>query len=258
VGNDPIHQKGGFIMSLKLKLPANDVYVGDNQIVLGSDGSLYQKGVKITATAANINALSTDLITPKIADGDTGITIASADQTHAAPTATIPNIGDAADTFVMADTEQTLTLKTLTAPIIATIYQDAGKTKLMTLPNVASDTLAAVAASQTLTNKTLTAPVLTNPATTVTLSPHDYGAAANDWTLSAAELLMPVHKPTNASGAVNAIISHSICRPYIFINATGYTLTVKGSSGTTIAIANNKVATVMSDGTNVIRITADA
>ncbi len=48
-----------------------------------------------------------------------------------------------------------LTTPTLTTPIIASIYQDAGKTKLMTLPNTASDTLAAIAATQTLTNKTI-------------------------------------------------------------------------------------------------------
>jgi hypothetical protein len=67
---------------------------------------------------------------------------------------------------------QTLTNKTLTTPIIASMYQDAGKTKLMTLPNTASDTLVTLAATQTLTGKTLTAPkgVMLNLLTTVTLA----------------------------------------------------------------------------------------
>jgi hypothetical protein len=56
--------------------------------------------------------------------------------------------------------EATLTNKTLTTPVIASFYQDAGKTKLMTTPNTASDTLAALAATQTFTNKTLTTPVI--------------------------------------------------------------------------------------------------
>jgi hypothetical protein len=55
---------------------------------------------------------------------------------------------------------QTFTNKTLTTPIIASFYQDAGKTKLMTTPSTASDTLAAIAATQTLTNKTLTTPIV--------------------------------------------------------------------------------------------------
>ena len=59
------------------------------------------------------------------------------------------------------DGEQTLTNKTLTTPVIASIYQDAGKTQLMTLPNTANDTLVGLTATQTLTNKTLTSPVLT-------------------------------------------------------------------------------------------------
>jgi len=50
---------------------------------------------------------------------------------------------------------ETLTNKTLTTPIIPSIYQDAGKTKLMTLPDTASDTLVTLAATQALTNKTI-------------------------------------------------------------------------------------------------------
>ena len=64
-----------------------------------------------------------------------------------------------ADKAVSKTGEETLSTKTLTTPIIATLYQDAGKTKLMIVPNTASDTLAALAASQTLTNKTLTSPL---------------------------------------------------------------------------------------------------
>ena len=62
----------------------------------------------------------------------------------------------ALDTTKVADlsTAQTLTTKTLTTPVIASFYQDAGKTKLMTTPATANDTLAAIAATQTLTNKT--------------------------------------------------------------------------------------------------------
>jgi hypothetical protein len=60
------------------------------------------------------------------------------------------------DTTKVVDltTAQTLTNKTLTTPKIASLYQDAGGTKLMTIPNTASDTLAAIAATQVLTNKT--------------------------------------------------------------------------------------------------------
>ena len=60
------------------------------------------------------------LTTPVIADGDAGLTITSANQTHASAIATVPDIGDAADEFVMKDTTQTLTGKTLTTPVITT------------------------------------------------------------------------------------------------------------------------------------------
>ena len=70
---------------------------------------------------------------------------------------------------------QTLDNKTLTAPVIASFYQDAGKTKLMTTPNTASDTLCAIAATQTLTNKTLTAPTINSSGIS---NPTFYGTAA--------------------------------------------------------------------------------
>jgi len=72
------------------------------------------------------------------------------DTSKATPTGVI--IGD--------NDTQTLSGKTLTTPVVASFYQDAGKTKLMTTPNTASDTLAAIAATQTMTNKTLTTPVI--------------------------------------------------------------------------------------------------
>lgn len=72
----------------------------------------------------------------------------------------VDNINDLPAAAVDLTSAQTLTNKTLTTPVIASFYQDAGKTKLMTTPNTASDTLAAIAATQTLTNKTLTSPKL--------------------------------------------------------------------------------------------------
>ena len=47
--------------------------------------------------------------------------------------AAMPSLS-ANDTFAMTGTAQTLTYKTLTSPVIASLYQDAGKTKLITFP----------------------------------------------------------------------------------------------------------------------------
>lgn len=120
----------------------------------------------------------------------------------------------------------------------------------------ATAALATVAGNVTLTGaETLTNKVLTDAVQTWTLGAHDYEGAAADWTLSAAELLKPVHKPTNANAPVNAIVADTI-RPYLFINGTGQNLTVKTAAGTGITIANGKAQQVMSDGTNVIAIAA--
>ena len=66
--------------------------------------------------AANGGVLSSTILTTAlIDDGDTGVTLTSADQTHATPVVTIPDIVDAADVFCMLDTAQTLTNKTIAA-----------------------------------------------------------------------------------------------------------------------------------------------
>lgn len=111
--------------------------------------------------------------------------------------------------------------------------------------------------STPLTTPAISGGVATDMAQTFSLGAHDYGGAHADWTLSAAELLKPCHKPTNADAGVNAIVATTI-RPYLFINCTGQAVTVKTAAGTGIAIANGKAAWVMSDGTNVIRLTGDA
>ena len=69
------------------------------------------------------NLTNKTLTTPMIDDGDADVQLTSADQTHATPVVTIPDIVDAADTFVMVDTVATLTNKTLTAPVIGGVTQ---------------------------------------------------------------------------------------------------------------------------------------
>jgi microcystin-dependent protein len=74
------------------------------------------------------------------------------------------------DTLVGRATTDTLTSKTLTAPVIATIVNGAGT---LTLPTT-TDTLVGRATTDTLTNKTLTTPTIGN----FTNAQHDHSSAA--------------------------------------------------------------------------------
>ena len=56
--------------------------------------------------------------------------------------------------------EETGTNKTFTTPVIASFYQDAAKTKLMTVPDTTSDTFVTLDAQQELANKTLNNPTI--------------------------------------------------------------------------------------------------
>ncbi len=153
------------------------------QITYGNLFSL--SGLGVTASAAELNILDGATLTTAELNYVDGVTSAIQTQINlkaplASPTFTgtvtlpvalsgiakltsgVVSVVTAPSGAIVGTTDtQALSNKTLTTPIIVSIYQDAGKTKLMTLPNTASDTLAAIAATQTLTNKRITKRVTT-------------------------------------------------------------------------------------------------
>ena len=103
----------------------------------------------LTQTLTN-KTLTAPVITNKSSTGtDSGVEILT-NKNLSSATNTLPT------SVVDLTTAQTLATKTFTTPVLASFYQDAGKTKLMTTPNTASDTLAGLAATQTFTNKRIT------------------------------------------------------------------------------------------------------
>jgi hypothetical protein len=113
--------------------------------------------------------------------------------------------------------------------------------------------------AETLTNKILTSPKVTDPEMIHSFAAHDYGAAAEDWVLSAAEAKKRFLIATNANGAVNAVIpAASNFKEFVVVNTSGQALTIKAPSGTGIVVASTKTAIVYFAGTNVARLTPDA
>ena len=130
---------------------------------------------------------------------------------------------------------QTLTNKTLTAPVISTITN----TGTITLPT-STDTLVGRATTDTLTNKTLTTPTITSPVATVALNAQTgttytfvLGDASKFVTCSNASAIA-VSIPTNASVAF----------------PTGTIINVQqiGAGQVTIAAASSGTTTVTSAG----------
>jgi len=128
-----------------------------------------------TLVLANNQTTSQTLNIPNVTTTDTLVTRANTEtltnKTLTAPIiSTISNTGTltlptSTDTLVGRATTDTLTNKTLTAPVIASIVN----TGVLTLP-ISTDTLVGRATADTLTNKTLTAPVIATIVNTGTLT----------------------------------------------------------------------------------------
>lgn len=193
--------------------------VGDDAVILNTSAAteLTLPTTGTLVTLAGTEELSNKtLVTPVIDDGDAGCTVTSANQTNASAVATIPDIGDAADTFCMIDT------------------------------------------AQTLTSKTLTAPVITSPDLTQGVSNHDYSSGHVDWTLSAAEEKTKYLRCTNADAAANILGTGTDGKEFVVQNSSGEAITIKVSGQSGVQIANGKSAMVVGNGTDFVRVTADA
>ena len=104
--------------------------------------------------------------------------------------------------------------------------------------------------AQTLTNKEVIQPVAT----------HDYGTGHVDWTLSATEqkaTVLSLAGKTDLTGA-GIIATPTNGKVFVVINATAQTITIKAKGKTGVAVATTKTAIVMGNGTDFIRLTADA
>lgn len=88
---------------------------------------------------------------------------------------------------------------------------------------------------------------------------HSYGTGHVDWTLSKAENDAGLLSLTGtADAAVALIATPTDGKLFIVVNACGQAATIKASGETGVAVATGKTAIVRGNGTDFVRVTADA
>ena len=133
--------------------------------------------------------------------------------------------------IVTATSTETLTNKTLTAPIISSI----SNTGTLTLPT-STDTLVGRATTDTLTNKTLTSPTLTTPVLG-TPSSGTLSSCTVDGTNLVGFLIIPQNSQSAAYTLVLADAGKHIFHPSTDANARTYTIPANSSVAYTIGTA---------------------
>jgi len=199
------------------------------EIDVESGGSLKIAGTAVTSSAAEINKLD-------------GL--------------------DAGDILTTTNTK-TSTNKTFYAVVISgatltnTISGGTFTGSTLTSPTINAATLTGTIAGGTHTGATLTAPVITTADVTFAVSSNVF-AAGEDWTLSASELKSLLLTVTSGSGTPSIIAPSTSGKVYILRNAANVNVILKRSGGTGITVASGTTAILMDNGTDYVRVTADA
>ena len=209
-------------------LANSSVTFNGQTVALGSSGT-------ITANTTNALTISTGLSGTSY-NGSAAVTIAidstvatlTGSQTLTNKTLTAPVIGSivntgtltlptSTDTLVGRATTDTLTNKTLTTPVISTI----SNTGTLTLPT-STDTLVGRATTDTLTNKTLTAPLLTAGTATAGTGPLKFSSGT---VLTAAEQGVVEYDGTVFYADIKASTRTTMISEQVVVLNTAYTLT---------------------------------
>lgn len=193
------------------------------EIDIESGGSLKLAGTAITPTAAELNKLA--------------------------------SIGSGG--LVTTTNTATLTGKTLSGTVTLSAATLSGGATLD--GTFAGGTLSAPTLTGTIpaSGATVTSPTVTGLDAAFNVATHSF-AAGEDWTLSASEQKALLLTTSSGSGTPSIIAPSTSGKIYVLRNGANVDLILKRSGGTGITVASGKTAILLDNGSDYVRVTADA
>jgi hypothetical protein len=228
--------------------------ITDTVVTLTAPQALSNKSLRVPSTKLIDDVDATKRVTFDTSTATTGTTTTFFTSQTVDRSITFPNISD---TVVTLTATQTLTNKTLTLPVIASISNSG----TITLPT-GTDTLVARATTDTLTNKTLTAPVIATISNGGTLTlptgPDTLVARTSTDTLTNKTLTLPVIATISNGGTLtlptgpdtivartstDTLTNKTLTLPVIASISNGGTVTIPAGTDTFVTLTATQTLT---------------
>lgn len=251
----PVFTDGSSVLTSSGTMPVNQGGTGLTSYAVGDIpyASATTTISKLAAVAAGRVLISAGTTTaPAWSTSPTVIALTANTMTNSNLTASKPIFTNASSVLVSTGTMPVAQGGTnLTSYTVGDLPYADGTTSLAKLAAVASGMVLQSAG-------TTTAPAYVDKNQFTAAAQHDYAAGVTDWTLNATEIKAIYLSAKNASGGVIIYPPDSNGYIYFVYNSTGQNLTIKKSGGTGITIATNKIAGVVHNGTDYVRLTTDS
>ena len=216
----------------------------------GIDITSTGQDIDIVSTNKSVNISATEAAADQVTIAAAGTVAGNAININTTNGGIILDANNATNGDITIDAASVLTLTTPNTIVVA-----GGCAAIEFEGATANNYETTLAITDPTADRTVTIPDATGTTMLRATISHDYAAGSTAWTLTAAEQEGSYLAPTNANGAVDAILASAMPgKVFLIYNGTGQTLTFKVASQTGKTLANAKHGLYVCGATDIIEI----